>query len=183
LKTIFKARQTESDLIQGCKDGSQASMEKLYKLYIGRMKGLAYRYARTTFDLDDIIQEGFIRIFQNINSFNNQGSFEGWCKRIIINTAINYYKKFIKTDAEVHYDFVDEGELEAVEIADHLEVDELHALINQLPEKYRLIINLFAIDGYSHKEIAQMMHMEESTSSSQYSRAKKHLITLIHQNS
>lgn len=158
-------------------------MKKLYELYIGRMKALAYRYARTTFDVDDIIQEGFIRIFQNIHSFSNQGSFEGWCKRIVINTAINHYRKFIKTESEIDYNSVDEGDMAAVEIADRLEVDELHALINKLPEKYRLIIHLFAIDGYSHKEISEMLQVEESTSSSQYSRAKKMLIQLIHNHS
>ena len=182
MKTIFKERLSEKEIIEGCINGSQAAMEKLFSIYNRKLKGLAYRYARNTSDQDDILQEGFIKIFLNIKTFNFEGSFEGWCKRIVINTAINHYKKFLKYNVEVNYEMVNESEMNAVALADNLDTDELIFLINKLPDKYRLIIQLFAIDGYSHKEIAQMLKIEESSSSSQYSRAKKMLVSLINQN-
>lgn len=179
MKASIKLISEEQDIIEGCKQGERVAMEQLYHLYIKKMKGLISRYARTTFDIEDILQEGFIKVFRNIDSYEGLGSFEGWVKRVMINTAINYYKKNLKMEAEVNMDFVTETEMEVVNIADNLSVEELHRLINLLPEAYRFVLNMYAIDGYSHKEIAEMLDIEENSSSSRYSRAKKYLSQLI----
>jgi RNA polymerase sigma factor (sigma-70 family) len=179
LKTYTHTIDSEKEVIEGCKIGDRASMERLYNLHNKKLRGLVYRYSRTNFDMDDILQEGFIRIFKNIHSFNYAGSFEGWLKRIMINTAINYYKKYIKIQSEVNFENINEKDLDAIEIADNLSVEELQALIGKMPDGYRYILNLYAIDGYSHKEIGEMLNIGENTSSSQYFRAKKHLMRLI----
>jgi RNA polymerase sigma factor (sigma-70 family) len=179
LKTYTHTIISEKEVIEGCKTGNRSSMEYLYNLYHKRLRGVVYRYSRTNFDIDDILQEGFIRIFKNIHSFNYSGSFEGWIRRIIINTAINYSKKYIKIQYEVNFENVNEKDLDAIEIADNLSVQELHALISKMPDGYRHILNLYAIDGYSHKEIGELLSIGENSSSSQYFRAKKYLMRLI----
>jgi RNA polymerase sigma factor (sigma-70 family) len=181
LKTCTHTIDSEKEVIEGCKIGDRASMERLYNLYHKKLRGLVYRYARTNFDMDDILQEGFIRIFKNIHSFNYAGSFEGWLKRIMVNTAINYYKKYIKIQSEVNFENINEKELNSIDIADNLSVQELQALISKMPDGYRYILNLYAIDGYSHKEIGEMLSIGENTSSSQYFRAKKYLMRLINE--
>jgi RNA polymerase sigma factor (sigma-70 family) len=179
LKTCIHTIDSEKEVIEGCKIGDRASMERLYNLYHKRLRGMVYRYSRTNFDIDDILQEGFIRIFKHIHSFNYSGSFEGWIKRIIINTAINYSKKHIKIQSEVNFESINEKDLDAIEIADNLSVQELQALISKMPDGYRYILNLYAIDGYTHKEIGEMLSIGENSSSSQYFRAKKYLMRLI----
>ena len=169
----------EQDVIIGCQNGDRASMEVLYNHYVRRMKAWVYRYARTTSDIDDILQEGFVKIFRNIHTFKNIGSFEGWLKRIMINSAINFYRKNINFYKEVNWEHVNETDVEATEIADNLCVEEIQELINKMPEGYKFVFNMYAIEGFSHKEIAEMLSIQEATSHSQYSRSKKYLINLI----
>lgn len=154
-------------------------MEALFNLFAKKMKGVVLRYARTTFDIDDIVQEGFIRLFNSIDSYNFEGSFEGWVKRIFINTAINYYRKNLREQQNIPLEETNVNDKEAAVIADHLSYEELLNLINQLPDGYKFVFNMFAIEGYSHKEIAETLGITESTSSSQYLRAKKHLVKLL----
>jgi RNA polymerase sigma factor (sigma-70 family) len=179
LKEIESPAASEHALVEGCRRGDRSAADRLYHLYVRKMRGLVFRYARTTFDIEDILQEGFIRVFDNISAYSGSGSFEGWVRRIMINSAINYYKKNLRLDAEVNFDAVGEPELDAVEIADNLSVEELYRLIGRLPEGYRIVLNLYAIDGYTHKEIAEMLNIEENSASSRYSRAKKYLSQLI----
>jgi len=173
----------EVELIELCKKNDQRAMQVLYDLYVPKMRGICFRYARTVFEVDDILQEAFVRVFLKIGTYKFQGSFEGWVRRIVINSAINYYKSNINTFKQIQLDELPDDTAGVVEIADNLSVEYLYEMINMLPPGYKFIFNMYAIDGYSHKEIAEMMNITESTSRSQYTRAKKQLVLLLEKKS
>lgn len=169
---------TELDvIINDCKANKNSAFEFLYKKYYRVLYSIALRYSRTTFEAEDILQEAFIKIFKNIQSFNNEGSFEGWIKRILKNTAINHYKSNIKFNlnsdlANEEYELND-GSFEALFNA--FETKEIISLLNHMPAGYRIIINLYCIDGYSHKEIGEILNITVGTSKSQLFKAKNYL--------
>lgn len=169
----------EVELIKLCIKNDQRAMQVLYDIYVPKMRGICFRYARTVFEVDDILQEAFVRVFLKINTYRFQGSFEGWIRRIVINSAINYYKSNINDMRQIQLDELPDETAGTVEIADNLSVEYLYELINKLPSGYKFIFNMYAIDGYSHKEIADMMNITESTSRSQYTRAKKQLVSML----
>lgn len=169
----------EKEIVEKCQKGDQSAMRELYNFYLPKMRGICLRYVRTDFEVEDILQEAFIKVFTNIKSYNFQGQFGGWVRRIVVNTAINYYWSNEYLNKQIAIENVNESEMEAVEIADKLSVDELYGLINKLPEGYRFVFNMYAIDGYSHKEVGEILNIAESASRSQYSRAKQSLIQLI----
>ena len=143
--------------------------------------GIAMRYSKSQAEAEDILQDSFIKVFNSIGAYQLGGSFEGWLKRIVQNTAINSYRSQLKFNLYVD---VSEQELllsdESPEaIFESLEAKEIILLLNRMPEGYRLILNLYCIDGYSHKEIAQMMNISEGTSKSQLFKAKKYLKSLL----
>jgi RNA polymerase sigma-70 factor (ECF subfamily) len=162
---------TIEQLIEDCKKGNQQACRKLYEMYERRFYALSFRYARTTADAEDITIQGFTKIFKNINAYEN-GNFEGWMKTIIIHEALSFYRKdqrqiwgyTTETDPNMKGD-----DLSAF---DQLSMEDLKNLISTLPEGCRIIFNLFAIEGYSHSEIAELLGLSEGTSKSQFSRAK-----------
>lgn len=166
----LKQRSTIEDLLQGCKIGNRQAQEGLYRLLAPAMMGICIRYAKDREDAEDILQNGFIRVFQKIGDFRMEGSFEGWVKRIMVNTAIEHYRKNLRMLTAVSLDEVQEE----VNYADwnSLEVQDLLKLIQELPNGYRVVFNLYAIEGYSHKEIAEELGITEGGSKSQLSRAR-----------
>lgn len=164
----------EEKLIEKCKKGNRKAQKYLYDKYSSVMFGICIRYSKNLNDAEDILQEGFIKIFGYINSYEGKGSFEGWMKRIMVNTAITFYHKNLK-----HKYHDDISELQETINTDSnwqdsdFTHDELLRIIQTLPDGYRNIFNLYAIEGYKHKEIAQMLEIDVSTSKSQYHRAKK----------
>lgn len=166
---------SEVDLINGCKRGDKKAQKTLYDKYAAKMLGVCIRYFRNIDEAEDALQEGFIKIFNNIDKFRNEGSFEGWIRRIIVNTALNYYKSNLK-----HYFSTDYSEIEEMIEDDKLKFDNLSMefllkIIQDLPEGYRLVFNLYEIEGYSHKEIAEMLGVSVNTSKSQLMKAKRSL--------
>lgn len=162
---------TEAEIIEGCKKGKPSCQEALYRLYGKRMKGICLRYAKTEFEADDIFQDAFVHVFKNIHTFRD-GNFMSWIRRIFVNAAINNYRKNQK-----HYNHQDSFELEVPDDGqpngfDELSAQELVALINELPEGYKLVFNLNVAEGYNHAEIAEMLGIAEATSRSQLARAK-----------
>ncbi|HSI89782.1 MAG TPA: RNA polymerase sigma factor [Adhaeribacter sp.] len=162
---------TEKEIIDGCKKGKPACQEALYRLYGPRMKGICLRYAKTDFEAEDVFQDAFVSVFRNIETFRD-GSFSNWVRRIFVNAAINNYRRNKK-----HYDHQDSSELEVNDDTSLSGLDELSAreimdLVNDLPEGYRLVFNLNIVEGYSHKEIGEMLEIAEATSRSQLARAK-----------
>ncbi len=157
-------------LIQECANRQPAAQEQLYRLFAGKMFALCLKYSRNKEEAEDNLQDGFIQIFDKIKQFKNAGSFEGWMKRIIINTALQKYRD--KTTLNVVYDEVDEPDVEVEVDEEQISLDGLLNLIQALPNQYRLVFNMYVLDGYSHKEIAKELRISEGTSKSNLSRAK-----------
>lgn len=171
---------SEEKIIEGCLKGKRSAYYQLYSQYSKVMLGICLRYARNTSEAEDILQDGFVKIFQNIHKYSFKGSFEGWMKRIMINTALNHNRNNLK-----HYFHADIDEIEDYTVIDSevvvdkmefpLNSDELMVLIQELPNGYRTVFNLYVFEGYAHKEIAEMLEISENTSKSQLSKARKYL--------
>lgn len=172
----------EKELINRLLKKDRAAQKILFEKYSALFYGICLRYAYTNDEADDILQEGFLKIFFNIRKFSGFGSFEGWMKRIIVNNAINYYHKFYKY--RYHTDVT---EIQTTQSDDKLfdendfSYDELLKIIKELPPGYKQVFNLYAIEGFKHKEIAEALQISENTSKSQYHRAKKILQEKIEQ--
>ncbi|KXX67887.1 RNA polymerase sigma factor [Flammeovirga sp. SJP92] len=168
----------DEELIQGCKVGDKKMQRKLYEQYSGVLMAVACRYSRTEEDARDILQESFVKIFKKIDSFRNESSLKHWMRRIVVNTAINYQRSklylYPMMDVNDMYDLKEE----AVALSDY-SFQELLSLLQKLPDGCRVIFNLYAIEGYKHKEIAEMTGVTEGTSKSQFSRARKLLKEMI----
>lgn len=171
----------DQKLVDRVKKGDQKAMKYLYNKFAPGMKAICLRYVKYDEEAEDILQEAFIKIFNNIGQYKNPHNLSGWIKTIVINTAINNYYKNKKLMMNVSYDEINGNEAYAVEIAEKVSLDQLYQVINELPEGYRLVFNLYAIDGYDHKEIGEILEISESTSRSQYSRARKILIQRLNE--
>jgi RNA polymerase sigma-70 factor (ECF subfamily) len=167
---------TDDDLIKGCVQEDESCQRELFQRYAGKMLGVCQRYARSTADAEDIVQDAFIKVFEKIFQFKSEGSFEGWIRRIVVNTALKKYT-VIRFDKEVSgYEITDRNEssIEASAYS-HLNEKELLGMINNLPDGYRLVFNLYVIEGYQHEEIAQMLKIQSGTSRSQLVKARNML--------
>lgn len=157
-------------LILDCANRLPGAQEQLYRLFAGKMFALCLKYSRNKEEAEDNLQDGFIQIFDKIKQFKNEGSFEGWMKRIMINTALQKYRD--KSVLNVVYGEI-EDEVVEIEIDEEtISLDALLKLIQDLPNQYRLVFNMYVLDGYSHKEIAKELKISEGTSKSNLSRAR-----------
>ncbi len=166
---------SEDELIQGCIKQDAKAQEEFYKRFAPRMYGVCLRFAKNQMEADDIMQEGFIKVFLNLKSFRNEGSLEGWIRRTIVNTAINLYKKNIKYQKDIEIDQAETVQNTETGAYDNMCAEELLKLITELPVGYRMVFNLNIIEGYTHKEISQLLEISENTSKSQLSRARQTL--------
>ena len=165
----------EATIIKECVSGNPKAQKLLYDTFSNKMMAVCLRYANSTEEAEDVLQEGSIKIFQHIQNFKQEGSLEGWIRKIMVNCALDAYRKNKKHSENLDIDRVGFalGE-EAVE-SDHLQAADLMKLLNALPQGYKVIFNMFAIEGYSHKEIAESLGITVSTSKSQFSRARTFL--------
>ena len=169
---IYRAK--EDELIQGCLRRERNAQKLLYDTYSSKMYGLCYRYVKDSMEAEDVLVTSFMKVFQKIDQFKNQGSFEGWIRRIVVNEALTCLRRkrtmYLETELEqVDYD------PNYQTLSDHLEEEDLLQLVKELPTGYRIVFNMYAIDGYSHKEIAESLGISENTSKSQLSRARTYL--------
>ena len=150
----------------------------LYNRFSSKMYGVCLRYAGNEHDADDILQEGFIKIFKNIAKFRSEGSFEGWIRRIFVNTAIEHYRKKVKlfNVTEAQENTIEDDRLDALDV---LAAKDIINLVNELSPGYKAVFNLHVIEGFSHKEIAELLGVTEGTSKSQLARAKSVLKKMI----
>lgn len=163
---------SETDLINGCIEGNSGMQEELYKRFASKMYAVCLRYAQNSDDAQDLLQEGFIKVYRNLHRYRGDGSFEGWVRRIFINTSIEFFRK-----KSVKLSTVSDKEEGTIPDADISVLDELAerdiiSLIQELAPGYRAVFNLYVIEGYSHKEISQILDISEGTSKSQLARAK-----------
>lgn len=159
------------NILKGCIDGDNASQEKLYRLVAAQMYGVCLQYAGNEDDAKDIMQDAFIKVFKKIDQFSGKGSLEGWIRRIVVNTALERFRSSIKLqslDNEPAY----EKEISDYGVEESMTAEEITVLIQELSPKYRMVFNLYAIEGYSHKEISNMLEITEGTSKSNLSRAR-----------
>ncbi len=143
----------------------------LYEMFSSRMFGVCLRYAGSKDDAQDILHEGFLKIFEKIEQFEARGSFEGWIRKIMVNTALEKYRRQYRM-VRLEDDNREADEQNQDEMADNITVNELLSMIHELTPQYRVVFNLYAIEGYSHKEISDMLNISEGTSKSNLSRAR-----------
>jgi RNA polymerase sigma factor (sigma-70 family) len=160
-------------IIKGCIAGDRRDQELLYRRHSGKLYAVCLQYTDNDEEAKDILQEGFIKIFENLHHYRSQGSFEGWVRRIIVNTALEKYRSRHNLFRVDDINSISEPEAEP-ENEDYAGLDAIDLLyiIRELPPKYRMVFNLYAIEGYSHKEISSMLGISEGTSKSNLSRAR-----------
>lgn len=161
-----------NQLIENCKLNDTKAQGELYKLFSSKLFSVCLKYSRNYAEAEDNLQDAFLTIFNKIEQYKNKGSFEGWLKRIAINTVLQKYR------TERVFDIINENTIEDVVIEvdeDAISVDYLLQIIQELPDRYRLVFNLYVLDGYSHKDIADMLHINIGTSKSNLARARQSL--------
>ena len=163
---------TEELLLAGCLKNNASSQEALYNRFSPRMLGVCYRFAKNREDAEDMLQEGFIKVFTQIHQYRNEGALEGWIRRIMVHTCINILKKNKKFSDSVDIIYANSVHVREEMIPSIMQAKQVVECIRMLPMGYRTVLNLYAIEGFSHKEIAGLLDIEESTSRSQYTRAK-----------
>jgi RNA polymerase sigma factor (sigma-70 family) len=164
----------EETLIRECLRGKADAQRRLYDRYAGNMYAVCLRYARNASDAADILQEGFVKVFTKLDQYHFQGSFEGWIRRIMVNTALRTYQRQRFDLEQSGYEQLPDKPIEPDAVA-KLSAAELRNLIEQLPDGYRVVFNLVAIEGYSHAEAADLLNIQESTSRSQLTKARRWL--------
>lgn len=170
---------TEELMLAGCIRNNAAAQEALYNRFSPGMLGVCYRFAKNREDAEDMLQEGFIKVFTQIHQYRNEGALEGWIRRIIVHTCINILKKNKKFSESVDIIHANSIHIKEEVIPSIMQAKQVVECIRSLPIGYRTVLNLYAIEGYSHKEIAGMLDIEESTSRSQYTRAKAMLEDIL----
>ena len=167
----ISTKYSESELVEGCKEGNPLYQRALYQQFNRLMFGVCLRYADNHDDAKDILQDGFIKVFKHIGTFQGKGSFEGWVRRIMVHTSIEHYRR---NSRYFMVDIKEAGEMEFDSNAlSSLSRDEILVIVSELPAGYRTVFNLYVIEGYSHQEIGKMLKISDGTSKSQLSRAKK----------
>lgn len=165
----------DSALVKKCLKGDTRAQRALFEKFAPKMLGVCMRYAKNTEQAEDVLQDGFVKVFTKLSNYSGNGSLEGWIRRIIVNTALDEIRRNVKFQSNVNVDDVDyKLELDS-HIVEGLAAEDLMKVVNDLPDGYRIVFNMFAIEGYSHKEIAVQLNISENTSKSQYSRARAYL--------
>jgi len=169
---------TEALIIQGCIKKQHEAQRMLFELYAGKMMSLCQRYVNDPHEAQDVLQVGFLKVFDYIHQYNGEGSFEGWMRKVFASIAIRHLRK-----KKVDFTSVDRVNNDALSenpaIVSKLSEDEIHQLIRTLPDGYRAVFNLNVIEGYSHEEISELLNIQPATSRSQLLKARKMLQTLI----
>ena len=174
MKLQIQKSTQETDLIKACKKQNAKAQRMLYDTHASSMLGLCRRYIKGEMEAEDVMIKGFMKVFTKIDLFEGKGSFEGWMKRIMINEALGYIRKNKAMYLEIEIEAADK-EPDIDKMSTELEAKDLLKMVNELPSGYRTIFNLYAIEGYSHKEISKLLGINENTSKSQLSRARMHL--------
>ena len=170
---------TDEQLVKECVAGNAIAQKTFYDKFAKKMMGVCLRYCGSYDEAQDVLQDAFIKIFNKLPDFESKGSLEGWVRRIMVNTALDQYRKSKKHQNDLDVDAVGFLLEQKDFIVESMNAEDLLRIIHAIPEGYRIVFNLFAIEGYSHKEIAERLGVTESTSKSQYSRAKKMLRQIL----
>lgn len=170
---------TEDAILQGCLKNHAAAQRELYQRYSPKMLAVCFRFAHNREDAEDMLQDGFIKVFLQMHTFQSKGAFEGWIRRIMVHTCINHLKKNKRFNESVDIMQASSAQVREESIPSIVQAKQIVDCIRLLPIGYRTVLNLYAIEGYSHKEISGMLDIEESTSRSQYTRARQMLEDIL----
>ncbi len=169
--TLHIYRAKEKDWIEGCKRQNRDAQHALYEFFAGKMYTLCCRYIKDKMEAEDVLVMAFTKIFERIDQYKNEGSFEGWIRKVMVNESLSYLRKnknmYLETDIEAA-----DREPDYDRIESQMEAEDLMKLIASLPTGYRIVFNLYSVDGFSHQEIADQLGISENTSKSQLSRAR-----------
>ena len=165
----------DSALVKKCIEGDQRAQRMLFERFAPKMLGVCMRYSKNSEQAEDVLQDGFVKVFTKLTYYKGDGSLEGWIRRVVVNTALDQIRKNTKFQDNVALDDVDYNLELKGNILEALAAEDLMVLINEMPNGYKVVFNMFAIEGYSHKEIAKELNVSENTSKSQYSRARSYL--------
>lgn len=174
-------REPLIETVEGCVKGDRKCQQLIYRKFYGKMLGLCMRYSKDREEARDILQDGFIKVFSNIKNYGGNGSFEGWIRRIITNTAIDFYRKNKNSHVEARSEYVESSGEALTDEADNepeyinISTQEVLNAVQKLSPAYRTVFSLYAIDGFTHKEIAEKLGISEGTSKSNFSKAKLNL--------
>ncbi|MCR9173443.1 MAG: sigma-70 family RNA polymerase sigma factor [bacterium] len=171
-------KYSDKELIRRCLKNKADAQRMLYEKHSSMVYTVCYRYAKNAEDANDLLQETFIKVFSNLEKFSGSGSFEGWVRRIAVNSAIRHYQNSQRRIDDGDMEYSPDAETYADAI-DHLSAEEIMHQINRLPDGYRIVFNMYAIEGYSHKEIAEHLNISESASRSQLTRARAALMEMV----
>jgi len=166
----------EEKLVEACVSGQRQAQKEMYEKFAGKMMAVCLRYTGNREEAEDILQIGFVKVFSKIDTYNGIGSLEGWIRKVIVNTALeSFRKRNVLNGASDVTEINQQGHVSFNPIEDEMSAKELINVIQKLPDGFRTVFNLYAIEGYSHMEIAKRLNITEGTSKSQYSRAKEWL--------
>ena len=186
MQVVKSKAVSEEELVRGCSEKSALHYRLLFERYYGKLLNVCRRYAKNHEEAQDMVQEGFIRIYSTIHQYKSEGSFEGWMRRVMVTTCINYYHKYHHKETVEYVDHMrltssDESDFGfgADELKSNYDAERLLKLVQNLPPGYRMVFNLHALEGYSHIEIAQKLNITESTSRSNLAKARQKLKQMI----
>ena len=175
---LFSFKNDETRLLKGLMANKPEAQQQLFDLYSGKMMAVCYRYAKSREEAEDILQEGFMRVFRKIELYTGSGSFEGWLRRVFTNIAIRHYQK--NSRLHIVSGFEDYEEEPGEDVMDHFfAAEDLLKMIQSLPDGYRMVFNMYAIEGFSHEEIAEKLGISIGTSKSQLARARRSLQRML----
>ncbi len=176
LSTVYP--DIHNEVIEACKKGDRKAQYELYKLYSKAMYNICFRICNSSAEAEDVLQEAFVEVFKKLHTFKGESTFGAWLKRVVVNRAINQIKKRkLELVSVEKYDFKEETENNEEDIK--LQVEQVNKAIQLLPDGFRTVLTLYLIEGYDHKEIGEILNITESTSKSQFNRAKKRLLEII----
>lgn len=170
-------------LIRDCLKGKTSAQQQLYDLYAEQMLGICYRYTKSLADAEDVLQEGFVKVFKYLHQYRYDGELGAWIRRIMVNTAINYLKQNSKYQYDLSFTDITLHPVSEENPQIYMQAKELANLVRQLPTGYQTVFNMHAVEGYTHVEIGEMLGINEGTSRSQYMRARNLLINWIEKHS
>ena len=165
----------DATLVKECVKENAKAQHMLFERFSRKMLGVCLRYSKKLEEAEDVLQDGFVKVFSNLKDFTNEGSLEGWIRRIMVNTALDAIRKNTKFLKDISIDVVDFQIGNNDYTIEKMNAEDLLSLINSMPEGYKVVFNMYAIEGYKHNDIATTLGISESTSKSQYLRAKAYL--------
>lgn len=178
LKLFTRHLSEDDELIAGCIAGKRDMQRRLYDKYAGKMMAVCLRYAKTSFEAEDVLQEGFVKVFSHVQNFKRDCPLEFWIRKIMVNTALKQHRQKMHISSIAEIEKVDTRPEEEFVFSNYA-FEELLAMVQQLAPRYQLVFNLYAIEGFTHKEIAEQLDISEGTSKSQYSRARSILKEMV----